>query len=58
LEEEEWIWRPIMANKCSFESVKSGETSIEDILKINALMQRENDIRGYMESEMHKKAGK
>jgi hypothetical protein len=47
-----------MANKCSFESVKSGETSIEDIIKLNALMQRENDIRGYMESEMHKKAGK
>lgn len=33
-----WVWRPIMRQMVSFEAVKSGLASVEDIMKLNALI--------------------
>lgn len=49
---ELWIWRPIMERLVTLESVKSGEVNIEEILKINALLDMKDAIRlSQMESK-------
>lgn len=38
MENELWIWRPILAGKCTLEAVVSGLVSVEMLLKLNALL--------------------
>ena len=45
LEQELWIWRPILAGKLSFHDVKSGFATVEEILKINALLDMTDDYQ-------------
>jgi hypothetical protein len=51
LREEMWIWRPIMARLVTLDSVKSGEVNIEDLLKLNALLDMKDAIRLKAQSE-------
>ena len=51
LREEMWIWRPIMARLVTLDSVKSGEVNIEDLLKLNALLEMKDAIRLKAQSE-------
>ena len=44
LEAELWIWRPILAGKVSLTEVKSGVVEIDDLNKLNALIDMTNDI--------------
>lgn len=39
------IWRPILSKHCSLEEVKKGVYTLTDLLKINALLQMQDDIR-------------
>lgn len=50
LQSELWIWRPIMAQLVTLESVKSGRVNIEDLLKLNALLDMRDAIK--METQM------
>ena len=45
LEQELWIWRPILAGKLSFNDIKSGFATVEEILKINALLDMSDDYQ-------------
>jgi hypothetical protein len=41
---ELWIWRPIIANKVTLKDVKDGTATIEDLQKINAILDMQSDI--------------
>lgn len=47
LENELWLWRPILAGKCTLEGVLSGLVTIEHILKLNALLDMSEAYEGY-----------
>ena len=53
LEAELWIWRPILAGKVSLVDVKSGAVEIDDLNKLNALIDMQNDIEaaGYEDAK-------
>jgi len=44
-----WIWRPILAGKVTLRDVKDGTATIEDIHKLNALLDMQADV----EAEYH-----
>ena len=44
LSEELWIWRPILAGKVQLRDVKDGTATIEDLKKLNALLDMQGDI--------------
>jgi hypothetical protein len=52
LEQELWIWRPILARKVSLSEVKSGVCSVEDLMRLNALLDMSD---AYQEAAMAKK---
>jgi len=39
-----WIWRPILAGKVTLREVKDGVADVEDLLKLNALLDMQSDI--------------
>jgi len=43
LEQELWIWRPILARKVSLSEVKSGMCSVDDLMRLNALLDMTSD---------------
>ena len=43
LEQELWIWRPILARKVSLSEVKSGVCSVDDLMRLNALLDMTSD---------------
>jgi len=53
-----WIWRPILAGKCTLEGVLSGLVGIDDLLKLNALLDMSQAFEQYQHYMMEKKAGK
>lgn len=44
LSDELWIWRPILAGKVTLSEVKSGVATVEDLHKLNALLDMQSDI--------------
>jgi len=44
LESELWIWRPILAGKVALVDVKRGRVSVEDLHKLNALLDMQADF--------------
>lgn len=44
---EEWLMRPVLKGMCSYESLKSGLIDLEDIARMNAAMdvEQENEAR-------------
>jgi len=57
LEADFYIWRPILEGKCSLEAVLSGLVTIDDILKLNALMDAMDAYKGYANEQASKKKG-
>jgi len=55
LEADFYIWRPILEGKCSLEAVLSGLVTIDDILKLNALMDAMDAYKGYANEQASKK---
>jgi uncharacterized ParB-like nuclease family protein len=39
-----WIWRPINAGKVTLTEVKTGVATVEDLQKINALLDMQSDV--------------
>jgi len=39
-----WIWRPILAGKVTLSEVKAGTATIDDLHKLNALLDMQADI--------------
>ena len=39
VENELWVWKPILRNMCTVSEVKSGTVTCEDLLKLNALIE-------------------
>jgi hypothetical protein len=52
LEAELWIWRPILARKVSLTEVKSGVCSVDDLMRLNALLDMSD---AYQDAAMAKK---
>jgi hypothetical protein len=51
VEQEFWIWRPIIAGKVTLRDVKDGTASVRDIQILNALLDMQADIQDkYQES--------
>ena len=44
LADELWIWRPILAGKVAFRDVADGVATVEDLQKLNALLDMQADI--------------
>lgn len=38
VQDELWVWRPILRQMCTVEGVKSGQVSVDDIIKLNGLI--------------------
>lgn len=51
LEEELWIWRPVLAQLVTLEAIKSGEVTSEDLLKLNALLDMREAIQSKSQME-------
>lgn len=47
---EDWLWRPVAEKLCSYESVKDGTLDIEDIAKMNDII----DVRNENQSRYRK----
>jgi len=48
---EDWLWRPVAAGMCKYESVIDGTLSLADIATMNDILtvKQENEVR-YMEA--------
>ena len=55
LERDLWIWRPILDGKCTLEGVKSGLVTVDDLLRLNALMDMKQAMEAYAQEQMEKK---
>lgn len=44
---EDWLWRPVRAGMCKYESVIDGTLSLDDIANMNEMLdvERENELR-------------
>lgn len=44
---ESWLWRPMRAGMCRYESVIDGTLSLDDIATMNEILdvERENELR-------------
>ncbi|AKJ41491.1 hypothetical protein SOASR032_16130 [Pragia fontium] len=51
LEDELWIWRPVLAQLVTLEAIKSGEVTSEDLLKLNALLDMREAIQSKAQVE-------
>ena len=40
------IWRPMREGMCTMTEIKSGICTLVDLLKMNAVLDAENDIKG------------
>ena len=58
LEAELWIWRPILAGKCTLEGVLNGVVGIDELVKLNALLDMSAAVEGYQHEQAMKKAGR
>ena len=38
------VWRPVLAGKSTLKEMKSGAWSLDDVLKINALLDMQEDV--------------
>ena len=47
LNKELWIWRPILAGKCTLEGVLSGLVTCEHLIRLNALLDMSEAYEGY-----------
>jgi hypothetical protein len=50
-----WIWRPILAGKCTIEGVLSGLVGIDEIMKLNALLDMSEAYQAYANEKASKK---
>jgi hypothetical protein len=55
LTQELWIWRPILANKVTVTEVKNGTVTVEDLQRINAIMDMQKDIEAAQYAKANKK---
>jgi len=55
LTDELWIWRPILAGKCTLEGVLSGLVGIEELMKLNALLDMTSAYEAYAHHVSEKK---
>lgn len=55
LSDELWIWRPILAGKCTLEAVLSGLVGIDELLKLNALLDMSEAYEAYANEQAMKK---
>ncbi len=44
VDDELWIWRPVVLGKVALEAVIDGRVSAEDIMKLNGLLDMQADI--------------
>lgn len=58
LEDELWIWRPIMAGKCSLEAVIGGAVTIDHLMRLNALLDMSEAYAKFNEEEAERKRKK
>ena len=58
LEDELWIWRPIMAGKCTVEGVITGTVTIEHLMRLNALLDMSEAYANHDEKEAERKRKK
>lgn len=56
MQDELWIWRPILAGKCTLEGVISGAVTIEHLIKLNALLDMSEAYEGYANEMAEKRA--
>jgi hypothetical protein len=54
LEDELWIWRPILAGKCTLEGVLSGLVGVDELLKLNALLDMSTAYENYAHYKQEK----
>jgi hypothetical protein len=50
-----WIYRPIMAGKCTIEGVLSGLVGIDELLELNAMLDLTDAYQGYANEQYSKK---
>jgi len=58
MEEMLWIYRPILAGKCTIEGVISGIVTIDHLMQLNALLDMSGAYEQYSHYMSEKKAGK
>jgi hypothetical protein len=46
-----WIWRPILAGKCTLEGVLNGLVGVEELLKLNALLDMSEAYQAYADEK-------
>jgi len=56
LQDKFWIYRPILAGKCTIEGVNSGEVSIEQVLELNALLDMSTAYEQYQSHVQEQKS--
>jgi hypothetical protein len=49
-DDEDWVMRPVVANMCQYESLKSGKVDLVDIARMNAAL----DVKAENESRLRK----
>lgn len=54
MQDKLWIYRPIMAGKCTIEGVIDGTVTIEHLLELNALLDMSEAFQAY-DSHMREK---
>lgn len=50
MQDKLWIYRPIMAGKCTIEGVIDGTVTIEHLLELNALLDMSEAFQAYSQA--------
>lgn len=50
-----WIYRPIIAGKCTLDGVLSGLITLDDILELNAVLDAVDAYQGYAQEQAEKR---
>lgn len=58
MQERLWIYRPILAGKCTMEGVVSGAVSIELLMELNALLDMSEAYQAYSSEVANKRKSK
>lgn len=53
-----WIWRPILAGKCTLEGVLSGLVTVESLLALNGLIDMQDAFESFQHEEVKKQQPK
>lgn len=53
-----WIWRPILAGKCTIEGVLSGLVTVEALLALNGLLDMQDAFEAFSHEKAKEKAPK